>query len=86
MVRGGGVCALRFGCAHALPPLAGLGEHAIRDLNDEINKLMREKRHWQRRIVELGGTNYAVRDAAICRPTVGSSANTSRAEGADAIA
>ena len=25
---------------------AGLGEHAIRDLNDGINKLIREKYHW----------------------------------------
>jgi len=34
---------------------AGLGEHAIRDLNDGINKLIREKWHWNRRIKELGG-------------------------------
>jgi pre-mRNA-splicing factor ISY1 len=38
---------------------AGLGEHRIRDLNDEINKLIREKSHWERRIVELGGPDYA---------------------------
>eukprot|EP00882_Tetradesmus_deserticola_P003365 GHRQ01003561.1.p2 GENE.GHRQ01003561.1~~GHRQ01003561.1.p2 ORF type:complete len:276 (+),score=127.02 GHRQ01003561.1:563-1390(+) len=38
---------------------AGLGEHRIRDLNDEINKLVREKGHWERRIVELGGPDYA---------------------------
>lgn len=37
---------------------AGLGEHRIRDLNDEINKLIREKSHWERRIVELGGPDY----------------------------
>ena len=37
---------------------AGLGEHKIRDLNDEINKLIREKGHWERRIVELGGPDY----------------------------
>ncbi|KAK7814676.1 pre-mrna-splicing factor isy1 like protein [Quercus suber] len=37
----------------------GLGEHRLRDLNDEINKLIREKSHWERRIVELGGPNYA---------------------------
>ncbi|KMZ60666.1 Pre-mRNA-splicing factor ISY1-like protein [Zostera marina] len=36
----------------------GLGEHRIRDLNDEINKLLRERVHWERRIVELGGPNY----------------------------
>lgn len=37
----------------------GLGEHRIRDLNDEINKLIREKGHWETRILELGGPNYA---------------------------
>jgi len=37
---------------------AGLGEFRIRDLNDEINKLLREKGHWQDRIVDLGGPNY----------------------------
>jgi hypothetical protein len=31
----------------------GLGEHRLRDLNDEINKLLRERGHWERRIVEL---------------------------------
>ncbi|CAM8951059.1 unnamed protein product [Rhodiola kirilowii] len=36
----------------------GLGEHRLRDLNDEINKLLREKVHWERRIIELGGPNY----------------------------
>ena len=39
---------------------AGLGEFRIRDLNDEINKLLREKRHWEERIIELGGTDYIV--------------------------
>lgn len=38
---------------------AALGEHKLRDLNDEINKLIREKGHWETRIVELGGPNYA---------------------------
>jgi pre-mRNA-splicing factor ISY1 len=37
---------------------AGLGEFRIRDLNDQINKLLREKRHWEYRVAELGGTNY----------------------------
>jgi len=37
---------------------AGLGEHLIRDLNDEINKLIREKWHWNKRILELKGPNY----------------------------
>jgi pre-mRNA-splicing factor ISY1 len=37
---------------------AGLGEHRIRDLNDEINKDLREKGHWEDRIKELGGADY----------------------------
>ncbi|KAL7416695.1 Isy1-like splicing factor [Mrakia frigida] len=37
---------------------AGLTDYEIRDLNDEINKLMREKMHWERQIVTLGGANY----------------------------
>ncbi|XP_043108540.1 pre-mRNA-splicing factor ISY1 homolog isoform X1 [Puntigrus tetrazona] len=37
---------------------AGLGEFKIRDLNDEINKLLREKGHWEVRIKELGGPDY----------------------------
>uniref|UniRef100_A0A3Q2QES8 Pre-mRNA-splicing factor ISY1 homolog n=1 Tax=Fundulus heteroclitus TaxID=8078 RepID=A0A3Q2QES8_FUNHE len=37
---------------------AGLGEFRIRDLNDEINKLLREKGHWEYRIRELGGPDY----------------------------
>lgn len=41
----------------------GLGEHRLRDLNDEINKLIREKVHWERRIIELGGPNYTKQSA-----------------------
>ncbi|EFA10422.1 pre-mRNA-splicing factor ISY1 homolog [Tribolium castaneum] len=37
---------------------AGLGEFRIRDLNDEINKLLREKRHWEDQIKDLGGPDY----------------------------
>lgn len=37
---------------------AGLGEFRIRDLNDEINKLLREKRHWENQISDLGGPHY----------------------------
>ncbi|UJR31420.1 hypothetical protein I4U23_018913 [Adineta vaga] len=37
---------------------AGLGEYKIRDLNDEINKLLREKSHWEDRVKELGGTDF----------------------------
>lgn len=38
--------------------LAGLTDYEVRDLNDEINQLMREKRHWENQIVALGGANY----------------------------
>lgn len=38
---------------------AGLGEFRIRELNDEINKLLREKGHWETRIIELGGPDYS---------------------------
>lgn len=37
---------------------AGLTDYEVRDLNDEINQLMREKRHWENQIVALGGANY----------------------------
>ena len=37
---------------------ASLGEHRIRELNDEINKLMGKKHHWDIRIRELGGMDY----------------------------
>lgn len=46
---------------------AGLGEFRIRDLNDEINKLLREKRRWEERIVELGGADLGV--TMIASPT-----------------
>jgi len=51
-------------CSSYLSTVAGLGEFRIRDLNDEINKLLREKRHWEDRILELGGPDYAVRLSA----------------------
>ena len=38
--------------------LAGLTDYEVRDLNDEINKLLREKRNWENQIVALGGANY----------------------------
>ncbi|KAJ1653857.1 NineTeen Complex (NTC) component [Dispira simplex] len=37
---------------------ASLTEYQVRDLNDDINKSLREKRHWEERIVELGGPDY----------------------------
>ena len=39
---------------------AMIGEHKIRDMNDEINKLLREKSHWEKQISTLGGANYQV--------------------------
>lgn len=41
--------------------IENLPENSIRDLNDEINRLVRAKGHWDRRIRELGG---AIFDAA----------------------
>ncbi|KAI9322492.1 Isy1-like splicing factor [Dichotomocladium elegans] len=38
---------------------ASLTDYQVRDLNDEINKLLREKSHWERRIRELGGAIYS---------------------------
>ena len=35
-----------------------LDEFKVRDMNDAINKLLREKYHWERRILELGGPSY----------------------------
>jgi pre-mRNA-splicing factor ISY1 len=37
---------------------AALGEHRLRDLNDEINKDLREKGHWEDHIKSLGGPDY----------------------------
>ena len=37
---------------------ASLGETAIRDLNDEINKLFKEKSNWEDKIKKLGGADY----------------------------
>ncbi len=38
--------------------LATLGEQQIRDLNDEINRIIRKKGAWEHRIRELGGPDY----------------------------
>jgi pre-mRNA-splicing factor ISY1 len=35
-----------------------LPEHTIRELNDSINKLQREKYHYNKRIYQLGGLDY----------------------------
>jgi len=37
---------------------ANLGEHRIRELNDEINKLQRTRHYWEIRIKELGGSDF----------------------------
>jgi hypothetical protein len=41
--------------------LASLPERRIRELNDTINKLIKEKVRWERRIMDLGGANHFVR-------------------------
>mmetsp|Transcript_27692 Transcript_27692/g.60976 ORF Transcript_27692/g.60976 Transcript_27692/m.60976 type:complete len:269 (+) Transcript_27692:118-924(+) len=43
-----------------------LGEHTIRDLNDEINQKFREKHHWNKRIFQLsnGTVDYNKRERA----------------------
>lgn len=48
------------GRADPCPPAfaAGLTDYEVRDLNDEINKLLREKHHWENQIIALGGANY----------------------------
>ena len=38
--------------------IAGLSDYEVRDVNDDINKLLREKRQWENQIVALGGANY----------------------------
>lgn len=43
-----------------LTMIAGLSDFQIRDLNDEINKLMREKYRWEQQIRDLGGVDYRV--------------------------
>lgn len=42
-----------------------LSDYQLRDLNDEINKLMREKYVWERQIRTLGGPNYMRGGAAV---------------------
>ena len=44
----------------------GLGEHMIRDLNDTINKKLREKHHWNQRIYQLGGLDYTAMEKQHC--------------------
>lgn len=58
---------------------AGLGEARLRDLNDGINKLLREKVHWERQIRALGGPDYRAASAAAAAAAAG-------AEGGRAVA
>jgi len=44
---------------------AGLGEARLRDLNDEINKSIREKGHWERQIKALGGPDHGAVSARL---------------------
>lgn len=46
-----------------------LEEGAVRDMNDRINRVMREVRHWDRRVRELGGP-----DRRGARPSAGAAA------------
>jgi pre-mRNA-splicing factor ISY1 len=34
---------------------AGVSEHEVREINDQINKVFKDKRAWELRIKELGG-------------------------------
>ena len=49
----------------------GMAEHLVRDLNDKINKLMREKYHWNRRVKDLGGPDWNRLEAQAARSAEG---------------
>ena len=38
---------------------ANVGEHRIREINDEINRMLAEKKQWEDRIRQLGGPDYS---------------------------
>nr|BAN64831.1 isy1-like splicing family protein [Babesia bovis] len=44
---------------------ASLGEFAIRDLNDEINRLIGLRKRWDERVIELGGPDQRALSSAI---------------------
>ncbi|KAI1317953.1 NineTeen Complex (NTC) component [Mortierella claussenii] len=39
---------------------SSLSDFQVRDINDEINKLMREKYRWEQHIKDLGGVDYRI--------------------------
>jgi hypothetical protein len=42
-----------------------LGEERLRDLNDAINKLSRERGHWERQVRALGGPDHSAASARL---------------------
>ncbi|GBE59846.1 member RAS oncogene family protein [Babesia ovata] len=44
---------------------ASLGEFAIRDLNDEINRLIGLRKRWDERVIELGGADQRALSSSI---------------------
>ncbi|KAF8136075.1 Isy1-like splicing family-domain-containing protein [Mycena galopus ATCC 62051] len=44
---------------------AGLSDYELRDVHDEINKQMRQKRHWENQIVPPGGDYRPARDIVL---------------------
>ena len=55
-------CIVKINFFYDYHNLATLGEHRIRELNDEINKISRQKHYWEIRIRELGGSEYKSRN------------------------
>jgi hypothetical protein len=53
-------------------------EALLGDMNDEINKLIREKGHWERRILALGGPNYMTQSRKVGHRVNTASENASR--------
>ena len=62
---------------------ASLGEHRIRDLNDEINALLKEKSRWEDHIKELGGPDYKSAALALAKSATGYEADGIELPGAD---
>ena len=59
-------CSMR--CARSHPIMVQnvtLADDKLRALNDDINKLVREKRAWERQIKSLGGPDYTRQSARL---------------------